>query len=183
MDKSQIADILINEKNDEKDAIPIILDVDNEELVIDLRRTSGILLLGKNANESLDRIIGKLTSLDFMRIDDCDEMEELYELYLDTYRTGRVFHPGLVIVVKNIEAICKDSPQSQEHFIDILRKGHGINLYFICGISSSDIPQEISINFSVKIEDFHTDGGSSHNAIFDYIGKRQSIRFKKTNSF
>ena len=178
MEKSQIADILVNSNSTGE--IPIFLDIDNEIISLDFQKISGVLFYGKKATNNMMKVARKINNKQYVitPIESVNDLQNLYNSFLQVYKQKTYFIPSNIILIDNIETLYNYSQEIKDKLIEILRKGHGVNLYFLCGSNDSKLSQDISVNFSVKVEDFYSTTQLNYNAIFDYIGKRQKINIK-----
>ncbi len=178
MDKNTIAELLIT--SDSQGAIPVLLDIDEEEVNLNLKKTNGIIFFGKNAINDLHRIVSQLDNNSTVKIatkkitNNTDLSKEYH-----TFKQKSAYVPPLVIIIEDIDKLYNSLNSTDKKMLfEILQNGHEVQLYFLCCTTNEKLPQDISVYFPVKIENFYSSTQGNYNAIFDYIGKRQNIRLK-----
>ena len=174
MNKSQIADILINQSSN---GIPVFLNIDDEPIGINIKKTGGgILIMGQNITPRINDIVSQFDQSCITNIATPNDLNVLYKDFVSHYKNCQCYSPYHIAVINDINVF--NNAQCKPHLIPILSRGNGIKLFFIAGMSSStinDIP--ITANFAVRINEYYVDTKKKiSEADFDYIGKIQKIK-------
>ena len=175
MNKEQIADILINRKTSK--GIPVFLNIDSEEIGINIKKTGGgILILGQNITQRITYITNQFPQNCIFNLVTENDLDILHNDFISRYKNNHCYFPYYIAVINDIGIF--NTAKCKPRLIEILSRGNGINLFFIAGMSSTEI-NDISVNFAVKINEYYVDTKNNiSEANFDYIGKIQKIKLK-----
>ena len=173
--REKIARILINSEKNEIGGIPLFLNIDNEEMVFDLRKMHSFIVVGKNSAESVNALASQINPLYVVRITDTDVLYSVYEEVKSKFDDDEAYFPYQVIIIPDL-SIFQDN-----RFIikELLCKGVRVSSYFICACKTDTVVDEYNMLIPVKMYDEYMDDiREKTENLFTFSGTVKKIKFK-----
>ena len=170
--REKIARILINSEKNEIGGIPLFLNIDNEEMVFDLRKMHSFIVVGKNSAESVNALASQINPLYVVRITDTDVLYSVYEEVKSKFDNDEAYFPYQVIIISDLSVF------QENIFIikELLSKGVRVSSYFICACKTDTIVDEYNMLIPVKMYDEYMDDISKKTEnLFTFSGTVKKI--------
>ena len=154
------------------EAFRFFLNIDNDEMVFDLRKMHSFIVVGKNSAESVNALASQINPLHVVWITDTDVLYKVYEEVKSKFDNNEAYFPYQVIIISDLSIF------QENIFIikELLSKGVRVSSYFICASKTDTIVDEYNMLIPVKMYDEYMDDISkSTENLFTFSGTVKKI--------